>query len=153
MFHKSKDFWLFLSKISWPFWFMTTLLAIWVRRSHILFESVTLCDRMSAIWRENVQVWISYLHTYRTTRCCSGELRYFTYFHHRLNQIIETVIFIHFSMHGCPLRLGPYLGGKGMYQKSENMWSFQMTPSNYRYVIFMWAKCLHRETAWQKTRI
>ena len=30
-----------------------------------------------------------------------------------------------------------------MYQKSENMWSFQMTPSNYRYVIFLWAKCLH----------
>ena len=29
-----------------------------------------------------------------------------------------------------------------MYQKFENMWSFQMTPSNYRYVIFMWAKCL-----------
>ena len=46
-------------------------------------------------------------------------------------------------MHGCPLRLGPYLGGEGKYQKSENMWSFQMTPSNYWYVIFMWAKCLH----------
>ena len=30
-----------------------------------------------------------------------------------------------------------------MYQKSENMWSFQMTPFNYRYVIFMCAKCLH----------
>ena len=39
----------------------------------------------------------------------------------------ETVIFIHFSLHGCPLRLGPYLGGEGMYQKSKNM-SFQMTP-------------------------
>ena len=56
--------------------------------------------------------------------------------------------------HGYPfLRLGPYLGGEGMYQKSENMWSFQMTPSNYRYVIFMWPKCLLRETAWQKTPI
>ena len=61
----------------------------------------------------------------------------------------NAVIFVHFSMHGCPLRLGPYLKGEGMYQKSENMWSFQMTPSNYRYVIFMWAKCLHRETTWQ----
>ena len=29
------------------------------------------------------------------------------------------------------------------------MWSFQMTPSNYQYVIFMWAKCIHRETAGQ----
>ena len=48
---------------------------------------------------------------------------------------------------GCPIRLGQYLGGEGMYQKSENMWSFQMTPSNYRYVIFTWAKCLHQETA------
>ena len=52
-------------------------------------------------------------------------------------------------MHGCPFGLGPYLGGEGMYQKSENMWSFQMTPSNYRYVTFMWAKCIHRETAGQ----
>ena len=52
-------------------------------------------------------------------------------------------------MHGCPLCLGPYLGGEGMYQKSENMRSFQMTPSNYRYVISMWRKCLHWETAWQ----
>ena len=58
--------------------------------------------------------------------------------------MVETGIFIHFCMHACPLRLGPYLGGEGMYQKSENTWSFQMTPSNYRYVIFMWAKCLHR---------
>ena len=33
------------------------------------------------------------------------------------------------------------------HQKSKNMWSFQMTPSNYQYVIIMWAKCLHRETA------
>ena len=40
--------------------------------------------------------------------------------------IVETVIFIHFSMHG--LCLGPYLGGEGMHQKSENMWSFPMTP-------------------------
>ena len=50
-------------------------------------------------------------------------------------------------MHG--LCLGPYLGGEGMYQNSENMLSFQMTPSNYQYVIFMWAKCLQRETVWQ----
>ena len=56
-----------------------------------------------------------------------------------------------YSFHyGYPfLRSGPYLGGEGMYQKSENMWSFQMTPSNYRYVIFMWAKCLQWETVWQ----
>ena len=37
-----------------------------------------------------------------------------------------------------------YLGGEVMYQKCENMLSFQMTPSNYWYVIFMWAKRLHR---------
>ena len=36
-----------------------------------------------------------------------------------------------------------------MHQKSENMWSFQMTPSNYWYVTFIWAKCLHRETVFQ----
>ena len=29
------------------------------------------------------------------------------------------------------------------------MWSFQMIPFNYWYVIFMWAKCLHRENVWQ----
>ena len=51
---------------------------------------------------------------------------------------------MYFYMHGCPLRLEPYLGGEGMYQKSENMWSFQIIPSYYQYVIFMWAKCLHR---------
>ena len=61
--------------------------------------------------------------------------------------MVETVIFIHFPMQGCPICLGPYLGGDSMYQKSEHMWSFQMTPSNYQYVIFMWAKCRLRETA------
>ena len=43
-------------------------------------------------------------------------------------KLLKLSFFIHFSMHGCPIRLGPYLGGEGMYQKSENMWSFQMTP-------------------------
>ena len=54
-------------------------------------------------------------------------------------------------MHGYPLRLGPYHGGEGMYEKSENMWFFQMTPSNYQYVIFMWAKCLHQEKTEQSS--
>ena len=49
----------------------------------------------------------------------------------------------------APLRLGPYLGGEGMCQKSENMWSIQMTPYNYWHIIFMRAKCLHREIARQ----
>ena len=40
------------------------------------------------------------------------------------------VLFILLIVGGCLLRLRPYLGGEGMYQKSENMWSFQMTPSN-----------------------
>ena len=53
-------------------------------------------------------------------------------------------------MRACPLRLGPYLGGEGMYQKSENMWSFQMTPSNLRNVIFMCAKYFHGEMALQR---
>ena len=50
-------------------------------------------------------------------------------------------------MHGCPLCLGPYLRGRHVSKIWKHVLPYD--PSNYRYVIFMWAKCLHRETAWQ----
>ena len=50
-------------------------------------------------------------------------------------------------MIGGPLHLAPYFKRKGMNQKSENMWSFQMTPSNLRNVIFMSAKYFHVKMA------
>ena len=46
--------------------------------------------------------------------------------------------------------MAPYFKGEGMNQKSENMWSFQMTPSNLRNVIFMCAKYFHGEMALQR---
>ena len=41
-------------------------------------------------------------------------------FHNHLNQIVETLIFIPICMHGCPLRLRPYLKGEGKSKKSES---------------------------------
>ena len=55
-----------------------------------------------------------------------------------------------FPMVGGPLHLAPYFKREGMNQKSENMWSFQMTPSNLRNVIFMCAKYFHEEMALQR---